>query len=869
DVASVFFQVDGIDVTPSATVTPGGVTYAPGFPLWDGVHSAYLEVKDNSDPQNMATELWSFTVDATLPFIFNIQPANQSIIGDSTPDISAMYSDDSGIDMTSVLLRVDGVDRTGQSTVGPNMVTYTPSAALSEGAHDVYLEVGDLAVPSNVEVETWSFTVDTLPPVISNLQPANESTIGVATPTIGASYSDMSGIDTASVVLRVDAISVTHLATVTAGGVIYVPSVPLSDGVHDVYLTVSDNSEPQNVAVVTWWFSVAVQPPVITNLQPADQSVIGDTTPTISASYSDDMGIDVSSVVLMVDAIDVTTQATVTQTGVLYVPSVPLSDGSHNVFLSVADLDARTTTESWSFFIDATPPTTSLTILGPNYTDPLGQIYVRSSTSFRLTAEDPAGIEAMLYLYYAEGEVEPAYSLYTSEFSISPMKPDGLVYVKYWSVDDYGNEEQPNVQEVRLDNTPPVSSVSIETPSYIDAGVTYITLSTPIRFFRDDAASGVDQTLYRVLKGMTVEVDWTPYDTGTVFLSGDDGQREIQVKSTDLLGNEETEVIETVYLDNSPPTSIMVVDAPSHADSGTTYVTSATPISLSADDGAGSGADSISYAVYRGVTPEVNWTPFVTSIFISGDDGSREIRFKSSDNLGNVEVEVVEVVFLDETPPLSSTPDYDSVNVTYLDNSLATVAITSIDDASGVASIAYGVDDPNCPNTYSGPLLVGTMGEGEHKVYFKGVDNVGNEESIRSVTIFLDTTPPVANAGLDIEIGRGDTVIFDGSGSSDGPSGSGIASYEWTFTYQDSTVTLFGGSPQFTFEDRDAYVVTLTVTDRAGNSGTDTTTVTFTPQEVAGEFPWWIMLLALIVIIGLLLILLLMRRKKDEEDEEE
>jgi hypothetical protein len=868
DVASVFFQVDGIDVTPLATVTPSGVIYTPGFALWDGVHNAYLEVRDNSDPQNMATELWSFTVDAAPPLVFNIQPANQSIIGDSTPDISAMYLDDSGIDQTTVLLRVDGVDRTGQSTVGQNMVTYTPSAALSEGAHDVYLEVGDQAVPANVAVEAWSFTVDTQPPVITYLQPTNESTIGVTTPTIGASYSDLSGIDVASVVLRVDAISVTHLATVTAGAVVYAPSVPLADGVHDVYLAVGDNSDPQNLAVVTWWFTVAIQPPVITNLQPADQSVTGDTTPTISASYSDDMGIDVNNVLLTVDAIDVTAQATVTQSGVIYVPSVPLSDGSHDVFLSVADVDARTTAESWSFFIDASPPTTSLTVLGPNHTDD-GQLYVSSSTSFRLTAEDPAGIEAVLYLYYAQGEVEPAYSLYTSEFSISPVKPDGLVYVKYWSVDDYGNEEQPNIQEVRLDNTPPVSSISIDTPSYVDPGVTYITSSTSITFSMDDAASGVDQTLYRVLRGLIVEVDWTPYSAGTISLSGDDGQREIQVKSTDLLGNEETAVTEIVYLDDSAPTSTMIVDAPSHVDSGTTYLTSTTPISLSADDVDGSGFASISYAVYNGATAEVDWTLYVGDILISGDDGSREVRFKSTDNLGNEEVEVVEVVFLDGTPPTSTTPGYDMLNVTYLSNTLANVAITSTDEASGVGSVAYGVDDPNCPNTYSGPLLVGTMGEGEHKVYFKGTDNVGNEESIQSVTIFLDTTPPNADAGDDLVIDTGEVVVFDGSESDDGSTGSGIASYEWTFTYRGTVTTLYGNFPHFTFEDRDAYVVTLTVTDQAGNSGTDTTTVTFAPQDVAGEFPWWIMLLALIIIISLLLILLLMRRKKDEEDEAE
>lgn len=865
DIGSVFMQLDGVDVTPSANVQPSGITYLPGFPLWEGDHNVYLELRDNSDPQNFASDSWSFTVDTTLPTLFNLQPANTSVIGDNRPDIGAMYIDDSGIDLGTVVLEVDGGDVTAQATVGPNMVTYTPSAALSDGSHDVRLEVGDAALPVNVAVELWSFVVDTKAPSLGSLQPVNESTIGVATPTIGATYFDVSGIDLNGVTLMVDGGDVTHLATVTAGDVVYVPSMPLSDGVHDVYLSVADNSNPQNVAVVAWWFTVSIEPPTIFNLQPADQELLGDTTPTISASYSDDIGIDVNSVELRVDTVDVTAQATVTQSGVLYVPSDPLADGQHDVFLSVADVDARVSTESWSFTIDATPPTTTIEILGPNHTDGLSNVYVNSYTSFHLTAWDSTGVEDIWYLYHEQGETEPGYSVYTTDFSISSSKSDGVIYIKYKSTDDFFNEEAPHTLEVRLDNTPPVSIISIGTPSYIDVEA-YIKSTTGITFSANDAGSGVSSTEYKVMKGGTTEVDWAVYATGPVFLSGDDGERQIHVRSTDVLGTVESDVTETVHLDNSPPVSSVLVGAPSHQDSGTTYVTSTTQISFTADDAA-SGSATTQYAVYKGGIPEVTWTDFLGGwIALSGDDGLRDVRVRSTDNLGNVELEVAETIYLDETPPTSSAPGF-TVNVTYINDSLATVTISANDAASGVGSIAYGVDDPNCPRTYAGPLVVGTMGEGQHEIYFKGTDNVGNAEAIQSIAIFLDTTPPTANAGPDSEIKKGDTLVFDGSLSSDGPTGSGIVSYSWTFLYRGSTVTLDGASPQYVFDERGAYIVTLTVTDRAGNAGTDTMTITFTSQEVASEFPWWVLVLLAIIII-LLLAVLLLRRRKDEETEE-
>ncbi len=80
-------------------------------------------------------------------------------------------------------------------------------------------------------------------------------------------------------------------------------------------------------------------------------------------------------------------------------------------------------------------------------------------------------------------------------------------------------------------------------------------------------------------------------------------------------------------------------------------------------------------------------------------------------------------------------------------------------------------------------------------------------------------------------------------------------------------MTLPGESPQFTFEDRDAYVVTLTVTDRAGNRDTDTLTVTFAPQE-ATEFSWWLVPLLVIIIILSLLVFLVWRKKREDESEE-
>lgn len=360
---SVLLEVDSIDVTPSAVVTASDVTYVPLIPLSDDSHDVYLEVRDDSINQNKAVVTWQFTVDTQPPIITNLQPTNESVIGDDTPTIGASYSDPSGIDTGSVLLRLDALDVTANSTITPTGVIYTPVTPLPDGTHNVSLQVNDSSTPMNTAVKTWWFIVDTsivdvIPPSITNMQPINQSTIGNATPVIGASYSDSSGINTTSVLLEVDSIDVTSWSSITPLDIAYTPIVPLTEGLHDVYLEVQDDSSNHNMASKTWWFLVDTTPPLITIQQPANQSTTLDPTPVIRAGYTDDSGIDTTNVTLIVDFIDVTSLATVTLDYISYTPPSPLSEGQHNVQLEVSDQSAprNKATVMWWFLVNPLAP---------------------------------------------------------------------------------------------------------------------------------------------------------------------------------------------------------------------------------------------------------------------------------------------------------------------------------------------------------------------------------------------------------------------------------------------------------------------------------------------------------------------------------
>jgi len=114
-------------------------------------------------------------------------------------------------------------------------------------------------------------------------------------------------------------------------------------------------------SIFNYWSYIGIymgeaDPPTITNLLPPDASTTNDNTPTISADYSDDSGIDTSSIVLEVDGLDVTLSSTVTSSGIIYVPTSPLADDNHIVYLKVRDTIGNLATASWDFTVDTVPP---------------------------------------------------------------------------------------------------------------------------------------------------------------------------------------------------------------------------------------------------------------------------------------------------------------------------------------------------------------------------------------------------------------------------------------------------------------------------------------------------------------------------------
>lgn len=153
----------------------------------------------------------------------------------------------------------------------------------------------------------------------------------------------------------------------------------------------------------------------------------------------------------------------------------------------------------------------------------------------------------------------------------------------------------------------------------------------------------------------------------------------------------------------------------------------------------------------------------------------------------------------------------------------ATLNATDSSDNVGIVSYVWDFEDDGVPVQRTGMVVDYEFTVlGPYDITLTVTDGAGHVDTDTVTMTLVDTTAPVANAGLDMMVPSGTTVTLNGSLSTDNV---GIVSYTWTFD-DDGPQSLDGIDVEYTFDNVDVITITLTVEDDAGNSDTDTITIT-------------------------------------------
>jgi len=251
----------------------------------------------DSYPQNTFDYLGSHgqqNPDTTPPTIIHTPVTEGNAYEDIA--ITATVTDDRQVESVKLYYKTKGegsyttVDMIGTA----DEYIYTISkAVLTVAGIEYYVEATDgtnaVTSPedSGIPYEIIISDEDIIAPIVTNLIPSSGSSTGAEIrPIISAEYSDVSGIDLASIKLYLDNIDVTESATITETKIDYTPDTDLTEGDHTVRLEVSDRALTPQTAMVIWNFYVGEKEYVFYYGQLHSHTNISDGQGTLADAYT-------------------------------------------------------------------------------------------------------------------------------------------------------------------------------------------------------------------------------------------------------------------------------------------------------------------------------------------------------------------------------------------------------------------------------------------------------------------------------------------------------------------------------------------------------------------------------------------------------
>lgn len=199
------------------------------------------------------------------------------------------------------------------------------------------------------------------------------------------------------------------------------------------------------------------------------------------------------------------------------------------------------------------------------------------------------------------------------------------------------------------------------------------------------------------------------------------------------------------YADNKYCTSVTenvdvddpIVSDDYYASYGYGWINHDAEVTITASD-VGSGLRGVYYCEGINCIPDILLSiPY--KVFYSAEQNTIA-RYKAVDNAGR-ESNIGEYnVKIDKTPPLT-THNYAYDNI--WTNKDALITLTVSDNLAGVKETVYCVDFGDCiPNTVGNIISITT--DGSFIVKYHSIDNANNIESIKSLSVKIDKTPPTA-----------------------------------------------------------------------------------------------------------------------------
>ncbi|MBN1206591.1 MAG: adhesin, partial [Myxococcaceae bacterium] len=521
--STVTVIVDGTVVGTTTADGAGAWSLTPATVLTDGPHTVRATATDTVGNTSPESSINTFTVDTTAPAAPVVAaPADGSTIGDNTPTYTGTAEAGS-----TVTVIVDGAVVGTTTTDGAGGWSLTPATALADGPHTVRATAADPVGNTSSESNANTFMVDTTAPVAPVvITPVDGSTINDNTPV----YTGTAEVGS-TVAVIVDGAVVGTTTADGAGGWSFTPVVGLSNGPHTVMATATDPVGNTSPASNTNTFTVdATIPPAPVVLTPANNSVINDTTPTLTGTAEPN-----NTVTIFLGSMELGTTTSDAGGNWSFTPATPLMPAMYDVSAVATNPVGNTSERSniHRFTIDITAPE------APVVTRPANDSVTNDSTpTITGTAEPHSTVTVRLN----DSVVGTATADEAGGWSLTPATPlaDGPYTAVAVAADPAGNTS-PASDSVRftIDATPPDTTIT--------AGPSDGTLDTTATF--DFSANEAGVTYECSLDGAAFAACSDPVTFQELAV----GEHTLQVRALDSVGNMDATPSSATWNIQAPP----------------------------------------------------------------------------------------------------------------------------------------------------------------------------------------------------------------------------------------------------------------------------------------------------------------------------
>ena len=339
--------------------------------LAHGDHTISVEVTDANGKTAQATTV--FTVDIPGPSVSILSPASGQTYDHGAPVIRAEFMGSTDVNVTTFTINGEDAD----AEVEDNQLTYTPDPALGDGEHTIVVEVTDANEKTAEASVVFSVMRDKTAPVITAYSPTGvvrlnkadvaDEDMGI---TISADISDPES-DLLSVKYLINDTAPTHSYPVDNAGNKFEVTHSFNAGTHSITLIAASEGGSKEFR---WTFTVEVDqaPPAISNITPAGTVQAG--LPTISASATDDTGVEEMSITLMDSegkevkgnsSDDDEDRANEGITRLDFNPDAPLEEGTYTISVRATDGYGNSSTAKGGFTVTFDTAAPTITMASP------------------------------------------------------------------------------------------------------------------------------------------------------------------------------------------------------------------------------------------------------------------------------------------------------------------------------------------------------------------------------------------------------------------------------------------------------------------------------------------------------------------------